>query len=165
MKSSFSNEFFHDHVPHQKYTKFLSNKNCNIYIDTSFILLSPLVSFFRFLVLSISSATLVLQKPNCNFLIIFLYNSLISLFDIYRRNFVVLCLNFTLFSVIMLLLRVTNAPNTTIVPLRIGLCKSIWNKVSLVHYHDFIDLTIFFLIKKIMNLSLVIVSQIVCHIL
>jgi hypothetical protein len=63
----------------------------------------------------------------------------------------------------VLLLRVTNAPNTTIVPFRIGLCKSVWNKVSLVHYHDFIDLTIFFLIKKIMNLSLIVVSQIVCH--
>ena len=161
----FPNEFFHDHVPHQNYTKFLPNENCNIYIDTSFISLFPLVSFFRFLVLSISLETLVLQKPNCNFLIIFLNMSLtMSLFDIYQRNFVVLYLNFTLFSVIVLLLRVTNTPNTTSISFRIGLCKGIWNKISLMHNHDFVNLTIIFLIKKIMNLSFVVISQIVCHI-
>ena len=67
------------------------------------------------------------------------------------------------FSIITLFLRVTNAPNTTIKSLRVSLYKSIWNKVSLMYYHDFVNLTIFLFIKKIMNLLLVVVSQIVCH--
>ena len=64
MKSFFSNEFFHVHVPHQRYTKFLSSESCNVHIGISFILLSPLVCFFRILVLSMSLVILVLQKLN-----------------------------------------------------------------------------------------------------
>ena len=71
--------------------------------------------------------------------------------------------NFTLFSVIVLLLRVTNAPNTTFISFRICLRKSIWNEMPLVHNHDFINLAIIFLIKKIMDLPFVVISQIVCH--
>ena len=60
-------------------------------------------------------------------------------------------------------MRVTDTPNTTIKSLRVSLHRSIWNKVSLMYYHDFANLTIFLFIKEIMNLSLVVVSQIVYH--
>ena len=66
---------------------------------------------------------------------------------------------------IVLFLRGINTPYATVVSLGISLCEGVWNEISLVNYHDLVDLTILFLIKKIMNLSFVVVSQIVCHIL
>ncbi len=59
----------------------------------------------------------------------------------------------------------TYTPNTAHISFRIGLHESIWNKVTFVHHHNFIDLTIFLLIKNVMNLFFVVVSKIVCHIL
>ena len=65
----------------------------------------------------------------------------------------------------MLFLRGINTPYTTVVSLGIGLHEGIWNKISLMNYHDLIDLAILLLIKKIMNSFFVVISQIVCHVL
>ena len=95
MESSFSNEFFDVHVPHQKYTKFLSNGSCNVHIDISFIL--PFSSGFFFQIFGfvyiISNFTIAKTKLEFfNYFFKRVFDKPLS--DIYRRNFVVLCLIF-----------------------------------------------------------------------
>ena len=68
----FSNEFFHGHVPHQNYRRYLPNESCNIHIGILFYFTFSSGFFFPdVLSLSIFSATFVLQELNLIFATIF----------------------------------------------------------------------------------------------